>query len=82
MADFYSYLGGQDFYYQDYLDNATGRMLTVTAGGTYSMTATMAGKPVPPGDGRWSPVTPPAPVLTPAPAPAPEPEPAPDGGES
>ena len=80
MAGPYLYLGTQENWYQDYLDDATGKMLAAQPGESYSMTGVNGG-PVPPTDGRWSDPsgTPePEPVWS-APAPAPE-QAQPEGG--
>lgn len=74
----YAYLGATTLIYQDYLDDATGKMLVAEPGGTYSMSA-ITNAPVPPSDGRWAAVQPPPPASPPAP-PVP-PAPAPTGGD-
>ena len=71
-----SYTGTQDLHYPDHLDASTGRMLTVTPGGTYDIRVAPGraeGLPVPPGDGRWGPEVPEEAVPAAA---APDPEPA------
>jgi hypothetical protein len=78
----YDYLGGQELWYQDYLDDATGHMLIAQPETAYSMSAVNGALAVPPPDGRWAvpapPEPPPPPVVI---QPAPAPEPAPEGGD-
>ena len=69
-----AYLGSDDRRYMDYSDARTGRMLEVTPGGIYDVRVTPGrddGLPLPPGDGRWGPASPPLTVPgVPVPAPA------------
>jgi hypothetical protein len=77
----YTYLGGQELTYPGYRDLATGAMLTAAPSvppKAYDMSPVDTGLPVPPSDGRWAEVQPPAPA--PAPAPEPAPAPVPEGG--
>lgn len=57
-AVLYAYTGSDSRRYPDYLDTATGRMLTVAPGGVYGVAVAPGradGLPLPPGDGRWGP---------------------------
>jgi hypothetical protein len=69
-----AYLGSDTRMYLQYADAATGRTLEVTPGGTYDVRTRDPGLPLPPGDGRWGPASPPA--LTALAVTAPDPEPA------
>jgi hypothetical protein len=86
----YAYTGGETLYYQQYLDDDTGKMLIAVPGGSYSMSPVdgLGYAPVPPGDGRWQGAALPPPpepvppaVQLPQPVTAPAPAPAPEGGE-
>ena len=80
----YAYTGGTEMYYQQYMDNATGKMLVAQPGGVYDMFACDTGPadddgvptalPVPPMDGRWAGAPPPPPpIITPVPVQPPQP---------
>jgi len=56
-----AYLGHDRRFYLDYADGATGRTLEVApGGGPYDVRPREPGLPLPPGDGRWAPASPPA----------------------
>ena len=56
----YLYTGTGMRKYMDYADLATGRMLVAEPGGQYEMRVSDSRFPVPPADGYWEAVTPPA----------------------
>jgi hypothetical protein len=47
------YLGSGSRTYMDYIDEATGKMLTAEPGGSYDIRVTWDVLPVPPADGFW-----------------------------
>lgn len=52
------YLGSGSRTYMDYIDDATGRILTAEPDGSYDIRATWDLLPVPPADGFWEDSTP------------------------
>ena len=59
QADSYQFTGLGPLGYPSYVDTSTDRMLIAETGGSYSMRSNEENFPVPPGDGRWTAVTPP-----------------------
>lgn len=60
MAGPFTYLGGQEMHYHDYLDGETGKMLiAVPRDEPYSLVSVDPSRfPVPPTDGRWESLSP------------------------
>jgi hypothetical protein len=87
VAETFTYLGAGEMWYQDYRDEATGKMLKAEPLQAYTISSVDPVKyAVPPNDGRWeaadtpppAPAPPAAPAAQPASAPA---APASEGGE-